>query len=379
VSEGHAILAPSSAEQWGPGGCPASVNMQAMFPEPEDSPDTLEGTAAHYVASEGLLGRTVAEGDTAPNGQLIDREMVEDVEGVIQHWPSWTLYVEERVDMHVNAHPDCDGTPDAVVVDDENHRVFVWDFKYGHRYHDVFRHWQLVLYAIGVMERDRTRRADWPRWSFTLTIVQPRNYHPDGPVREWTFGGGELIGYATDLQAAAIAARSPVPEFKTGTYCRDCTAAGNCGPLQREALRYVDMAQKGQPVQLGEHALSYELRLIKTAVKRLEARKNGLEAEALAMVRRGVNLPHWKGEYAYGREKFTDENTPEVIAALGDVFGVDLRKPLAVLTPTQARKAGIPADVIKPFSHVPRGALTLVEFDETDFAKRFSLEKMSRG
>jgi hypothetical protein len=198
-------------------------------------------------------------------------------------------------------------------------------------------------------------------------------------VREWSFGGGELIGYATELQTAALAARQPVPLFKTGEYCRDCTAAGNCGPLQKEALRYVDMAAKGQPVQLGEHALSYELRLIRTAVKRLEARKNGLEAEALAMVRRGVNLPHWRGEYSQGREKFKDDSPPEVIALLGDVYGVELRKPLAVLTPTQARKAGIPDDVIKPFSHVPTGALTLVPFDETDIAKMFSLEKMSHG
>lgn len=49
----HALLAPSSAHIWAAeGGCRASVRMQQQYPQPEDSDEAREGTAAHHYVSE---------------------------------------------------------------------------------------------------------------------------------------------------------------------------------------------------------------------------------------------------------------------------------------------------------------------------------------
>ena len=49
--------------------------MEAKYPETEDSPDSMAGTASHWAASEMLRGRKVAVGAKAPNGVFLDAEM----------------------------------------------------------------------------------------------------------------------------------------------------------------------------------------------------------------------------------------------------------------------------------------------------------------
>jgi hypothetical protein len=41
-------------------------------------------------------------------------------------------------------------------------------------------------------------------WTIVVTIAQPRNYHPDGPMREWHFNGAQLSELVTRLSAAAV-------------------------------------------------------------------------------------------------------------------------------------------------------------------------------
>jgi hypothetical protein len=58
---------------------------------------------------------------------------------------------------------------------------------------------------------------------------------------------------------------------------------------------------------------------------------------------------------------------------MGDLMGVDIRKPLALDTPTQAKakfkKAKKDVDIIKQYSHRPETGVTLVE-DNIDNVKR---------
>ena len=79
----HAFLAPSSAGIWGPGGCPASPTVEAQYPEQEDSEKAREGTAAHWVASERLGGRSVAVGELAPNGVVVDQDMIDGTDAYV--------------------------------------------------------------------------------------------------------------------------------------------------------------------------------------------------------------------------------------------------------------------------------------------------------
>lgn len=136
-------------------------------------------------------------------------------------------------------------------------------------------------------------------------------------------------------------------------------------------MRLVDMAYTGQPIDLPPAALGLELRIIRDAIKRLGARAEGLEEHALALAKQGTSIPHWRGEYSMGRERWRDDIPVENVLMVGDLYGVDLRQPVKAITPTQAKKAGVDAAAIEGFAHRPRGAMTLVPFDDADVAKRF--------
>lgn len=378
----HAALAPSNAHIWAPDdGCRGSVTLQAAYPGPDDTPEAREGTAAHWYVSELLQGRDVAAGAVAPNGQPITAEMIDcaqdlliDVRDTMRAaTPGSRLYVEERVNMPV-VHYENWGTPDAVLIDYEQRALHVWDYKYGHRFVDAVRNWQLIDYAIGALLTagcDPTVPYDHPAafrgWRVSLTIAQPRNYAPIGPMREWHVSGETLCDtYLPRLRQSAYEAMAPGAPYRTGDHCRDCTGRHVCPALQRAGAIAMDVSLQAQPVELPPHAIGLELRQIGDAIKRLEARQTGLEEHALGVIRSGTLVPFFSAQHASGRERW---KTPAAeVFALGDMFGVDLRKAPEPVTPGQARKAGVDAGVIGAYAEKPMGALRLVRVDD-DAAK----------
>lgn len=379
MTDSHAFLAPSSAFQWGPGGCPASPRMQAQFPEDEESEKAREGTAAHFYVSEALLDRQHPVGTIAPNGVPINAEMIScgqdylrDIQDTFAaaHTGS-VVRVENRVTMSKMIHSKCWGTPDCYVVDWGNRVIHLWDYKYGHRYVDVFRCWQLIAYLIGIVETENLASLDG--WKFTMTICQPRNYHPEGPMRVAPdLDGAKLVSHAIDLRVAANEAMLPDSPLKTGEHCRDCTARHACPALERVAMGCVDMSLVAPPVDLPVNAQSVELVILRAAMKRMGARAEGLEASLLGALRSGARAIHHGVEYSFGRERYKDDIDIAEVFAIADMYGVDARKKVEALTPNQLRKAGVDATVIEPYVHKPRGALTLVEVTKHSIEKRFS-------
>jgi hypothetical protein len=353
--------------------------MQAAYPEDEESEKAREGTAAHHYVSETLHGRACPVGTVAPNGVPINAEMIEcghdylmDIRDTMKAaHPGSVLRIESRVTMFRMISPQNWGTPDAYLVDWGNRVIHLWDYKYGHRYVDAFRCWQLIDYLIGVVETENI--VELETWRFTQTIAQPRNYHPDGPLRcapEIT--GVQLVTLAGELRAAAEAALEPDSPFNTGGHCRDCTARHACPALQHVAMSCVDMSFAAPPVDMPPNAQSVELAILRAAIKRMGARAEGLEASLLGHIRGGKSVPFHKAEYSFGREKWKDDANVDEIFAIGDMFDVDLRKPRVPITPAQAKKAGVDASVIDTYAHKPRGALALVEVSDHSIAKRFS-------
>lgn len=377
----HAFLAPSGTPQWGPGGCPASAGMQERYPKAEDSAEARDGTTAHFYVSEALHGREQPAGTIAPEtGDPITREMIEcgydyvrDIRDTLAAAsPGSAVKIESTVSMGGLVHPLNWGTPDCYLVDRPAKRLHLWDYKFGHRYVDAFENWQCIDYLAGVLEDEGIAEAEWPQWSFTVTIAQPRNYHPDGPMREWFFKGDRMASYIHRLKIAAQLATGENPALATGEHCRDCTARHACPALQRAAMSMVDYSFTAQPIELPDAALGLELAIIRDAMKRLGARATGLEEDALARARKGRTIPGWRADYSYGRQRWKEDTNVADIITLGAIYGVDLAKPPAAITPKQAIKAGVDEEVIAAYSETPRGAMALVRSDGTDVAKRFS-------
>lgn len=368
----HAPLAPSRASRWGPGACPGSAAMERRYPEDTESEAAREGTAAHYYATEALQGRNHPVGTLAPNGFPINLEIQQcaatflaDVRDTLAAaTPGSTLRIEERVDMSTMVHRDNWGTPDVYLLDSVKRALHVWDYKYGHRYVDAFKNWQMIDYAIGILECEGVE--DWFPWRVTLTVAQPRNYSPEGTLREWYLSGAQLRDHAGALREAAILASHPDAELRTGPHCRDCNAGHACPALQRAAMNAVDLSYRQTNIDMPAAAVGLELRILTAAAQRLKARADALEEHAIGLVRKGENVPHWTMGRMQPRKKWIVPDAE--IIAMGRIFGKDLA---TAITPPQAIKAGIDPAVIQQYSETPPGSLKLVPVDDSAAEKAF--------
>lgn len=364
----HAPLAPSSAARWVQ--CGRSPSLEAAFPEDEESEAAREGTAAHWYLSEYLSGQVHPEGTLAPNGVPISEEMIDNVQPLIadiraRMLPGHRLRLEERVNM-TEIHPtDNWGTPDIVLISPELRTVYIWDFKYGHGFVDAVENWQLLDYAQGVNELKNLG----PDWKFRLTIYQPRNYDKLGPLRAWEITATELAHYVGVLQRAAEKA-GPDADAVTGPECKNCRGIPACTANSRMVSALADIAYQTTSEPLDDTAAGAELAMLTAAQERLKARITGLEEDVKARIKRGRSVRLWAMEQGFGREKWTVPVSE--IVELGDVMGLDLRKPAEAITPAQARKKGLDVDVSKAYSETPKGEVKLVRATVSAAARAFS-------
>lgn len=362
----HSPLAPSSAHRWVP--CPGSVQLEAQYPETEEGESAAEGTAAHFAGSEELLGREVREGQVADNGVVLTEEMIEGaalwVEDVLTVTGTENphVMVEQRVAMP-RIHGEAFGTPDTWFYDQANGHLYVWDFKFGYGVVEAFENWQLMAYACGILDLlGIDGRNDQHLWVH-LRVVQPRAYHRDGRAREWKVLASDLRGYFNRLHDAAHEARGPRPHTLSGPHCLHCKAAHACPTLKRATWSAADYLGGHVAEDLSADAAAYELVLLEHIAELVKARKRAREADVEARLRRGEAVADWALETTRGRTTWTVEGAGEVIM-LGDILGMDLRKPETPITPTQAlkvaKKLGVDAGVIFAYSHTPTTGQKLV-------------------
>ena len=132
----------------------------------------------------------------------------------------------------------------------------------------------------------------------------------------------------------------------------------------------VDISSSAIPHNLEPRQLASELRFLTHAANLLDARISGLSAEALVLLERGTRLPFYHAVRGSGRERWA--KPLDAVFALGDLMGVELRKP-GVITPKQAITAGIPEKQVRKISETPVGALKLVEIDQRKVDKEFGV------
>lgn len=371
VSTGHARLSPSKAGQWV--ACPGSVAMQAAFPDRSSSESAEEGNAVHWMSAEVLSGRGPGEwiGRTAPNGVVITADMkdagITYVSAIKSMVPELAQLQVEQMVAIPQVHAECFGTPDCYYFNPITMTLYIWDLKYGFGVVEAFENWQLIAYACGqLMGYDR---VDFSKVKVVLTIVQPRAYHVQGPVRSWHLTTRELTPYRDRLQAAAALALSPTATCQAGEQCHYCSARHACKAAQQAAYFAIDYIGQAVPEVLSPEALAMELRTLRRMQDAIKFRLTGIEASATATMNAGGHIPGWSLQASTGRLGW-DKPAADVFM-LGDLMGIDLRAPVAPITPTQAKKAGIPADVLSAYSSAGKGAMQLVPTTDTLAARIF--------
>lgn len=372
MSGAHSILPPSGAAAWRR--CGLWVAMNQAYPQ-ADTPETLEGNAAHWVFAEMLAGRQVSEGMQAPNGVFITDEMIEGAELVVDtvraRIPAGTvLHVEEPVAI-ARIHAQCWGTPDIWAFYGVTLEVI--DYKFGHRFVDEYENDQGVAYTAGILDHLAETLGKAPGLldqavKVNFTVVQPRCFYKGAPVRTWSVQAVDLRAHINILANAAGVALAPNPPAVTNSECTDCPGRHACPALQQAAYHDAEFAVRSSPVELPPVAASLELRMMERALERLQARVEGMREAVATYIRQGHSVPFHRAEQGYGRQQWT--MPVDQVLAMGSLMGVDLSKP-GVKTPKQAIKSGVDEAVIKAYSITPLGSLKLISDNPADARRVF--------
>jgi hypothetical protein len=348
-----------------------------MNPSP-DTEHTLRGEATHWIGEQALShpDMPVFSFSSDPNGTHIDAEMIEaarvyvaDIEATFYEQAHGEgLHLEHRVSIP-RIHAECFGTPDAFWFDALARVLYIWDFKFGYGIVEAPDNWQAICYAAGIIDY---LGLDDQTVTVCVRIVQPRAFHPGGPVREWRVPATDLRGPINQLESAAneIMRTDRKQKLCTGVHCRYCESKHQC-PALRGAAYYacdvVDFIRVPEVMSSAEAGL--ELRLLEAASKRLEYRIEGLRADLEYRIK--------SGDAHTGHEMRGGTGAPEWLVpadevfALGDLCGIDLRKKPAPITVTQAKKKGIDELVINDYSTRKKSALKLVPIDANEAARVF--------
>lgn len=381
MENAHSVLSPSSGHIWGAEkGCTAHVKMVQMYPEPEDNTAAAEGVASHEVGEQriragvGWSHNPIIEGDIAPNGVVITDEMIENAEiystdvlktyNEMQDKTLVKIGVEDK-GFITNIHPECFGTKDCWMYDTVAHVLYIWDYKYGHRFVEVFENIQGILYAAGLIEQ--LKLSD--DCKIVFRIIQPRSYSSEGPIREWSVTVDQLMPHFERLKEKAIEALSDGMTMTTGKHCRDCYPRFACEPALIAGMGLYEVAAKPITHKLSEGAMGLQLNIINRAMKQLKSLKEAFEGQIEATIKQGKGVPGWTLKSTVGREEWI--KPIEEVLSLEDLFGLEIKKPTAI-TPNQARKKGLPEDILKQYAGRNKKGTKLVEDNGLKARKAFS-------
>jgi hypothetical protein len=136
--------------------------------------------------------------------------------------------IEERVNMP-EIHADLWGTADAILIGKD--MIEIIDLKSG-KWAVEADNPQMRIYALGAL----SRYGD--DCTVQMTIVQPRGWHKDGPIRSYSISAINLVEWAYEtLKPAAEACFEEIPTYnysKDG--CRWCNAKDACDTYKQNQM-----------------------------------------------------------------------------------------------------------------------------------------------
>jgi len=368
MSNGHAVLSPSSAHRWLV--CTPSARIEASRPD-RSSEAAEEGTLAHAIA-ELLLREELLEPDdrlepkllALQENELYSEEMLdhvyEYVDFVAERFHAAQepiLFLEELLDMSTYA-PDCEGTGDVVIVAENILEVI--DLKYGKGVPvSAVNNPQLKLYGVGA----------YLRFGFLfggihtvrLTIYQPRIDN----FSSWDISTDDLLRWAQqELRPLARTAWAGGGELVAGDHCRFCKIAATC-----RANAELNMATAKKAFAPAAELEPQEVAEILKGALRLENWLTAVKDYALDQaLNHGAKWPGLKLVEGTARRRISDEHG--AAGTLRDAAGLteeQIYKPRALkgigdLEKLIGKKAF--ADLLTKFIIKPQGKPTLAPLED---------------
>lgn len=377
----HSPLGASGAERWM--NCPASVSL-AQGHQDEESEHAALGTAAHAIGEYCLRTNTApwtlaGKAWAMDDGKLvlgvlhssrtpIDQEMIDAitvyVDFVNAEFPDrnqGNFWIERRFHCPT-IHPLFFGTSDACGLPEHLPRtVSVADYKHGAGIVvEAKDNEQLMYYGCGVLENlGLWDKVDTVR----LTIVQPRAFHFDGPVRTWEVSTDDLLTWLeTKLVPAMNEAAQGSRKTKSGEHCRFCPVrAAACPQILSDVEELEALMEKLGKDGAGAAKMTNEdlARFLDLGEVFKIARTAALKT-ATARVEHGAVVPGWKLSKARANQEFKDGAEAEAKKKFGD----DAYTKPELLSPAQMKKLPGGEAFCARWAFKPDRGLTLVQADD---------------
>ena len=272
LAKGEKLFRPSSISRLFV--CPGSLIASLRSPyRDRSSPEAREGTAAHTLASETLLGKfklDKMEGqfldlkDGGPN-ILVTEEMVDTVQmyldEITERWtPDTEMFVEQKMslaqlDPNDPLFTENAGTGDCILIDRKLRTLKILDLKYGKGIMVKGDSPQLKNYAL-MAALNFPNDDGWAE--IETVIVQPRAREEHQRVKPFKFDAGDLLmGFIGELVGAMEAALNPDAMLTPGDHCRSsfCPARPTCPALREQAINLARDEFAAVPMETASSAL----------------------------------------------------------------------------------------------------------------------------
>lgn len=248
----HSPIGASSMSRWA--ACPGSVRLSKDQPNVAGKA-ALEGTAAHE-----LIGLAL---ENAFSKNVHVKEVLDKTVEAVLVYANYIYSIKKDNPVHIehgfdmgSIYPNLYGTADCVIYETKQRVLHVIDYKHGEGLPvEVENNKQLQYYALGALTT-----LGYNPTKVTMTIVQPRCYHPQGAVRSWTVPALHFIDFEADLVEAAKATEKKNAKLLAGSHCIFCPAKSICTTKQkanverakREFNFYNDPKNDFEPVTVGK-------------------------------------------------------------------------------------------------------------------------------
>lgn len=303
----HALLSASASHRWLE--CTPSAVLEDGLAN-KDSVFSLEGTRAHEIAEECL--RAWQNGEDFKNYEGDDWRIYNDVLSYIHHvketftdlkniYDDAVIFFESKVDYSKYV-PEGFGTCDTVIL--AGNTLFIKDLKFGKGV-EVYaeNNSQLRLYALGAIEKFGDL---YDFENVHMEICQPRKYHFDSSVMKVE----DLIAWGTNyVKPRALLAFEGKGEFKVGSHCQFCKAAGACRFQSEENMKLM-LHEFKDPELLSDE----EVAGVIEQAEQLSGWAKAVKDYATKQLLEGKELPGWK--VVEGRANRTYTNEYEVASTL---------------------------------------------------------------
>jgi hypothetical protein len=270
--------------------CPGSVALlkRLDLPMTEEPEYRSKGTSAHSVGYEALTSDKDAWelAGTQHGKHEADVEIMEAVQVYLDECRSLiTPTAQVFHEFNISApdfHPDFFGTLDFGVLDGRT--LSIRDYKHGEGI-AVDCEWnpQIMYYAYGLLRR-------FPEVEIVnLGIVQPRAFHPQGPIRRWTISAEALRQWALTELRPAMERTALDTALDAGPWCRFCPAKLVC-PLMVSLFGAAATADHKVVINLDDQSIGRSYQYTAAVKSYLKA----LEEETLRRLMAGKDIPGTK-------------------------------------------------------------------------------------